>query len=402
MPVDLVVFQGTSGCNLDCKYCYLPRESRRVHERMPDDVLDKASALILRSSLLGQSPTILWHAGEPMVVGARAFEDGVAIIERNNVHGRRLSYSIQTNATLIDDEWCELFKRYNVNIGVSIDGPAFLHDRNRVGWNGRGSFARAMRGVETLRKYGLKYVAICVLTDESLDHPEEIFHFFVENGFESFGFNTEEIEGFHTSSLLFGANDGEGEGAFARQLGRYRRFMTEITRLWMQHGGRVRVRELELITNKISNRALRRDFVPVQDVGHGLRVITVRADGALSTYSPELASGLDGDRDAFVVGHVDLLEELEDIVLNERYRALRREVSSGIRKCQEGCEYFGVCGGGWPSNKFFENGTFDCDETRSCRMHTKALCDVAMETFVASGAYRSALTQYAEARVVAC
>ena len=331
-----------------------------------------------------------------MVIGLENFRQSLEIVDKNNIYARNLTYSVQTNATLINPAWCRLFSEYQFSIGVSMDGPQLIHDSNRVGWTGKGSYSRALRGIEHLQAHGIKYVGICVLTDYSLDYPDEIFDFFVDHGFASFGFNSEEIEAAHTRSTLLA---GSTLKHFSQVKRRYVQFMTRIVERWIQAGGAVQIRELEHQSSNIALRSLRPSMVPMQDVSSGMKIITVRADGALLTFSPELASGTLEDKDAFVVGHVDEVVELEDICADLRYQQMRTAIRSGIEKCRQQCDYFGVCGGGWPSNKYFENGTFDCAETRNCSLHIKSLTDVIMARFARTSEFQHALQEYYDKRV---
>ena len=124
------------------------------------DTVEKASKLVLQSSLMPESLTILWHAGEPLSAGVSFYEQALEVINRNNIHSKELSYSIQTNATLINEQWCLFFKKYNFNIGVSIDGPGYIHNSNRIGWTGKPSFEKTMEGVNLLKKHDIELNSI--------------------------------------------------------------------------------------------------------------------------------------------------------------------------------------------------------------------------------------------------
>jgi uncharacterized protein len=166
------------------------------------ETLRKAARLIFRSSLIGKRPTVLWHAGEPLLVGIEWFKQAVRIIDEENVHGVSIKHSIQTNGVLIDARWCQFFRSNSFEIGISADGPSFVHDVKRRNWGDRGSFGKMQQGLAALRAHGLSYAGICVLTEASLPFPDEIFEFFLNENFSSVGFNAEEIEGFNTSSSL--------------------------------------------------------------------------------------------------------------------------------------------------------------------------------------------------------
>lgn len=339
---------------------------------MPLHVLDRACKLVLKSSLVPESLTVLWHAGEPLAAGRGFFEDAAAVLQRNNVHCKQIVQTLQTNGTLINQKWCDLFKRHHFQVGLSFDGPEFLHDRNRVGWHGKGSFAAAMKGLDQLKSNGVTFSGICVLTSESLNYPDEVFDFFVDSGFSSFAFNVEEIEAAHRkSSLLDGLE-------FTDTRKRYVTFMERIAERWIMAKGQVYIREFEHMAQMVlANKRFER-YVPMLDVSQGLQIVTIRTDGCIVTYSPELATGDGQDGDAFVIGHIEALEELEDLFSAAKYRALRAEIKKGISKCADECAYFSMCGGGWPSNKYAENGTFNCSETRSCVLHTKLLADIVI------------------------
>ena len=130
------------------------------------------------------------------------YEGAIRLIDELNTGGIEVSHSFQTNGTLINPAWCDFIKKNQVRIGVSVDGPAFLHDAHRKTRKGKGTHDRVMAGIRCLQERGIEFHVISVLTQEALDHPEEIFRFYVENGIQRVGFNIEEIEGVNTSSTL--------------------------------------------------------------------------------------------------------------------------------------------------------------------------------------------------------
>ena len=125
----------------------------------------------------------------------------------------------------------------------------------------------------------------------------------------------------------------------------------------------------------MSNQAFRR----VPDELIPFRNIVVNRAGDVSTFSPELASSAPGEAVRFSVGNVHELRSFAAMRNNARFREMRREIQAGLRKCARECQYFPICGGGSPSNKICENGTFNCAETVTCSMHRKALADVVAE-----------------------
>ncbi|MEH2549994.1 sulfatase maturation enzyme AslB (radical SAM superfamily) [Bradyrhizobium sp. AZCC 2262] len=146
--------------------------------------------------------SILWHAGEPLVVPPTFYRKAFDILEEFRPPQVGLKHCIQSNGTLISDEWCALFRDHQVEIGISIDGPQELHDRYRVSRNGRGTFHRTVAGIKRLRSFGIPFHVIAVLTRESLRDPEVIFSFFEELQPNRVHFNIEEIEGINRESSL--------------------------------------------------------------------------------------------------------------------------------------------------------------------------------------------------------
>ena len=364
MTLRLAVLQPTSLCNLDCRYCYV--SGRRDPARMDDATLAAALGAVLRSRLLDPTVTVLWHAGEPLAAGRDHYERAFALVAEQRPDDVEVRLSIQTNATLINDRWVELFVAHDVSVGVSVDGPAWLHDRQRQSLSGRGSHAQTMRGLRLLQAAGRPVGALCVLTRDSLAYPDEIYDFFVEAGVRSLAFNVEETEGTHLRSSL---------AAPRPPVVAYERFMNRLWSRWRDDPRRLQIREFERVLRVIRERQRDPAWHPVPDDTVGFRNVTIDKHGNVTTFSPELANGVDGAR--FVVGNVHA-HTLDEMARSERYLALAKEVADGVAACARGCGYFELCGAGFVSNKFFEHGTVTATETISCRLHRQRLLDVAL------------------------
>ena len=128
-PLELLVVQPTPFCNLDCDYCYLP--DRANTRRMSLETLEQAFRWVFASGLVREPFNLLWHAGEPLVVPVDWYEAAAELLRRHGEGQPLVIQSVQTNATLITKEWCAYFRRHEIDVGVSVDGPAFLHDRCR-------------------------------------------------------------------------------------------------------------------------------------------------------------------------------------------------------------------------------------------------------------------------------
>jgi uncharacterized protein len=365
-PINLIVIQPTSFCNLDCDYCYLP--DRQLKNQLSLDLIDPIFKAIFTSPFFRQDATVCWHAGEPLAVPisfyAAAFERIEAANRQYNPTSYGLRQSIQTNGTLINQAWCDLFKQYHVHVGVSIDGPAFLHDAHRKTRKGLGTHAATMRGVASLQKNGLECSAIAVLTKDSLAYPDEIFHFFMDNGITDVGFNMEETEGENQSSSLDRAEIEE----------QYRAFIQRFWELVIQANGEFKLREFEAICGliytdtRLQNTDMNKPFV----------IVNIDSKGNFSTFDPELLAVQTDRYGQFIMGNV-LQDSFASICATQSFQLAYRDMSAGVDLCRQTCDYFGLCGGGNGSNKYWENGSFNSSETWACRYRIKAIADIVME-----------------------
>ncbi len=362
-PLELLVVQPTPFCNLDCTYCYLP--DRLDKRKITLETLEKTFNWAFSSGLVRQDITLLWHAGEPMVLPATFYEQATQLLERCNTSGFEVTQSLQTNATLVNDAWCDFIRRRNVQVGVSVDGPDFLNDRSRKTRQGGGTLDRVLRGIQKLRDHDIFFDVITVLTSASLDYPDELFDFYIEHGITSVAFNVEEIEGPHVTSSL------SGSGVEAR----FRRFYSRFMDLALASDPPLQVREFDISRNAIGQGRL--PDIRTQEC-RPFGILNVDCEGNFSTYSPEML-GLSSPRlGSFALGNV-AKDTLESVLSMPRFIAMDDEVRRGVDMCQESCRYFPFCGGGPPGNKYFENGDFATTETLSCRLHKKATFDVALD-----------------------
>lgn len=148
-PLDLLVIQPTPFCNIDCSYCYLP--DRLSRKRITPVVLDRLFAEIFASGLARQPFTVVWHAGEPLVLPPSFYAEALTLLDRHNTARLSVAHSFQTNGTLLDEAWCDFIQQRTLRIGVSVDGPAFLHDRCRKTRGGDGTLSRTLDGIGRLR-----------------------------------------------------------------------------------------------------------------------------------------------------------------------------------------------------------------------------------------------------------
>ena len=372
-PIGLVVVQSTSLCNLDCDYCYLPERQRR--QIFDLDLLPLLLQRILESPFAGPHISLVWHAGEPLTLPCSYYDEATAIIERclqeYGAEGVLIEQHIQTNGTLINDRWCECFRRNRIVVGVSVDGPEAIHDAHRRFRNGRGSHALVQQGIQTLRRHAIPFHVIAVVTAAAMEQPEAMYHFFRDNGIQSVGFNVEEQEGVHTSSSMQGREREQ----------QYRQFLGRFWQLSAADGHPVQLREFEQVIDLIQ----RNQRLNQNELNRPFSILSVDWQGNFSTFDPELLSVSSDRYGSFNLGNLRTTS-LEQAASSERFEELWRDVRSGMERCEQHCDYFGLCGGGMGSNKFWEHGTLDCSETSACRFKTMLPVEVLLERLEAAPA----------------
>src|SRR4051794_5671070 len=150
-----VVMQPTTLCTLDCSYCYLP--FRSADRRMPVEVAAAVAASVDGWARTGRF-SVVWHGGEPLAAGREHLAALLAPF------GAGVEHHVQTNATLIDDAWCEFFEQHRVRVSVSVDGPR-ARNGDRVTRGGAPAYDRIVRGIGALRRHGIPFSALCVVGD---------------------------------------------------------------------------------------------------------------------------------------------------------------------------------------------------------------------------------------------
>lgn len=358
----MVVLQPTTFCNIDCKYCYLPQRSEK--NRMSLEVVSRVASEVFSSSLFDGEVVFLWHLGEPLSVPIEFYENAFAEIDHLSCEYKRdYALAFQTNATLLNAHWISFIQEHKVRIGVSIDGPAFIHDRQRVTRNNRGTHAAVLSGIQLLQTANIPFGVISVLTDFTLDYPDEFFGFFYEHHITEVGFNIDELEGVHNFTSFAQANSTQ----------RYKHFLTRLIELADAHNGVVKLRE---ITKSL--RTVNLQTEPYNLANAPLRILNIDTDGNFSTFCPELVAATSDKYGDFIMGNI-LQDSISNILANPVFQLVNREVERGLALCKERCEYWNFCGGGEPSSKFFQHGYFDVTETTTCRIHKQATVDVVLD-----------------------
>ncbi len=169
-----------AACNLACQYCFYLEKARLypgTRMRMPDKVLKAYIKQYLHSQPDGEV-SIAWQGGEPTLMGLDFFKRSVELAKIYQKPGQCVSYSLQTNGTLLDDAWCEFFKQHNFLVGFSLDGPAEMHNTYRVNRAGLGSFALAKGGWDALQRHGVDANILCTVHAANALQPLEVYRYF--------------------------------------------------------------------------------------------------------------------------------------------------------------------------------------------------------------------------------
>ncbi len=168
-------------CNLDCAYCYFLAKERLYPDssfRMNDALLADYTRQYIEAQSQIPEVTFAWQGGEPTLMGLDFFRRAVELQKQFAKPGTMIHNALQTNATMLDDAWCEFFHAENFLLGVSLDGPRELHDAYRVDKGGAPTFDRVMRGIELLKKYHVEFNILATVHAANAPHPLDVYRFF--------------------------------------------------------------------------------------------------------------------------------------------------------------------------------------------------------------------------------
>jgi uncharacterized protein len=348
-------------CNLDCKYCFfLSKEMLYPGSRfrMADELLETYIRQLIESHRVPEV-TIAWQGGEPTLMGLDFFRRSVEYANKYKKPNQTINYSMQTNGTKLDDEWCAFFKEHNFLIGISFDGPPDVHDTYRVNKGGQGTFDQVMRGLDYLKKHDAEFNILCTVHAANVDRPVEVYRFFRDElgaQFIQFIAIVERV----TEGILPIANAGWGETTGGEQ-----------RPLYVQEGDLVTERSVTAegygrFLIGVFDEWVRRDvgqvYVQMFDVALGA---WVGQPGAVCVFAPTCGNALaiehNGDLyscDHFVepdylLGNIKDTHMIE-LVASEAQRKFGQDKMDTLpRYCRE-CEVRFACHGGCPKNRFID------------------------------------------------
>ncbi len=325
-------------CNLDCEYCFYLDKEKLYPEtrsfRMDDEVLENYVKQYIEAQEVNEV-TFAWQGGEPTLMGVDFFRQAIRYQQKYRRPGMQIQNSFQTNATLLDDEWGEFFKRNKFLIGVSIDGPPEIHDKYRYDKRGRPSSEQVIRGLRVLQKHKVDYNILCVVNKHNAEYPKEVYNYFKELGAE--------FMQFIPAVEHFGGKNVSPRSVTARQYGK---FLCAIFDEW--------------VVNDIG-----RIFVQIFDV----------ALEAWLGYNPSLCVFNETCGDALAIEHNGDLYSCDHFVTPDYHlgniaentvaemvdstfqRKFGTDKQDTLPEYCRSCEVKFVCNGGCPKNRFIKTPT---------------------------------------------
>jgi uncharacterized protein len=356
LPFSLITKPTGAACNLDCSYCFfLSKEVLWGHEsqRMSAETLDRFVASYLDAQPDGEV-TIGWQGGEPTMRGLPFFHEAVRLAELYRRPGQTVQHAIQTNGTLLDDAWGEFLAANNFLVGLSIDGPAELHDAYRVNKAGRGTYEQVRRGWDVLQRHHVETNILCTVNAANAGHPLDVYrHFRDELGarFIQFIPIVERFEAGHEDEAERGFRDDHGDHVLYRQVGEQVTSRTVAPQAWGDF--------LSAIFDEWVGHDVGDVFVQHFDVTLG----ALFGQYSLCVHAPECGSAIamehNGDvyscdhyvEDDFRLGNIASSSFIE-LLTTPKQRSFGRDKRTTLpTQCRE-CPVRWACNGGCPKDRF--------------------------------------------------
>jgi uncharacterized protein len=227
-------------CNLDCRYCYYRDKSNLYPGSSPPQMAEHLLEQYISQHFAaspGPAVDFSWHGGEPTTLGVGFFRKVVDLQRKLKPAGRRVRNGIQTNGVLLDEEFCRFLADEDFQVGLSLDGPAELHDCYRVTRSGQGSHSQTMRAYDLLGKMGIQTDILCVVHSHNVRAPLTVYRFFREIGCKYIGF---------LPAVEQSRETGNGVSPFTPSADEFGTFLCKIFDEWIgRDGGRIMVQYFE-------------------------------------------------------------------------------------------------------------------------------------------------------------
>ena len=358
----------SSACNLRCEYCYYAGKNHALNigpARMSDAVLE---AYIRQSlSMHGKEARVefAWHGGEPTLAGLEFYHKAIWL-QRKYGQGRRIVNTMQTNATLLSDDFCRFFQEHGFLIGVSVDGPEEYHDIYRKTADGKGSFAQTLRGMALLKKHGVPFNTLTTVNRVNQEHPQEVYAFLREwTDWMQFlpvvesrpaEYETEEGRLFAAPPGIHGVKIKHPLMPFSVTPEGYGAFLCAVFDVWIKRdAGKKHVQTIDVTIGNL------------QGIPSGLCV-----HNPLCGHSGSVEANGDVyacDRYAFPAYRLGNLLETDLGTLMEKNRAFGMHKMYGLPEECLDCPYIRLCFGGCPKDRLWRNKNYLCEGYRVFFQH---------------------------------
>lgn len=273
------------------------------------------------------------------------------------------TFAIQTNGVAISPAWIDFLRRSRTEVGISIDGPQRFHDARRKTRAGTPTWSLVMGNLRSLQSAGLCPNVFSVLHPECLSAADDFYRFYRNNDISHVSFSIDEADGANAASSFDGIDHKPAMIAFLRRL----------LNLAFSEGYPLHVKDIERIA-----RILAEGAPAYNEQVRPWDILAVAANGDVTSFSPEFMELKSADHDNFCFGNI-LRDSFDDLLDNAACTKTANEIRAGVELCRSSCQYFGVCEGGSPSNKMFENKSLASGETLFCRLSIQAAADALTE-----------------------
>ena len=330
--LNLLIKPASSSCNLRCKYCfyYDVADNREVKNYgiMNDDTLENMVKKVFDD--VEYSANFAFQGGEPTMAGIEFFEKFHKFVEKYNTKKIIVNFSLQTNGTLLDKKWLDLFKKHNYLIGLSLDGNKDMHDTFRIDAKGDGTFSRVLKAAKMMKKAEVEFNILCVVNKLIAQNGKLVYNFFRNNGFRYYQFIPclDSLSGSEEKDYTLTAED-------------YGKFLDETFNLWYEDimsDKRISVRHFDNYTKII----LGEEPEACDMVGHCNMNAVLESDGSMYPCDFYVL-------DEFKVGNINE-STFEELFKSEAEMRFLRTSLAVNEKCKV-CRYFRICRGGCRRHK---------------------------------------------------
>jgi serine-type anaerobic sulfatase-maturating enzyme len=334
-PILSLIVKTSSSCNLACRYCDADIYS---NQRMSFEILAYA---IKRALDAARNVRFIWHGGEPLLLG-RNFYKKVVYLQQNCLsESQKVFNSLQTNGLLLDEEWLDFFDKYDFKVGLSLDGPEELHNKNRISKIGAGSYENVTKAISLMKKRNIPFGVLSVITDDTIKlGPKRFFDFFLRNDIKSFALLCQR------PAVIVGQDD------YMSRI-KHSQFVNEIFDLWYERNDPdVHIRDFESILSALVGGEHRSCLLEGNCIG---KYFGINFNGDVYHCDEFMFDS------SYKLGNV-ITDGFAEMRSSKQISMLRTENESEIGNLQ--CKWTPVCNGGCPKDRYvakiFSNGPIKC------------------------------------------